>query len=134
METRGEAVFAARNAVDGIYENDSHGTWPYQSWGINRDPSAALTIEFGCSVTVDELRLTLRADFPHDSYWTQATVAFDDGSREALQLTKTAAPDLLAGLVTDGMKLFHPGWLIVFPLAVMGSFLPARSSYPRGTF
>lgn len=49
-------------------------------------------------------------------------------------LTKTAAPDLLAGLVTDGMKLFHPGWLIVFPLAVMGQLLPARSSYPRGTF
>ena len=64
VETRGEAVFAARNAVDGVYENDAHGTWPYQSWGINRDPSAALTIEFGRSVTVDELRLTLRADFP----------------------------------------------------------------------
>lgn len=49
--------------MDGIYENDAHGTWPYQSRGINRDPNAALTIEFGRSVTVDELRLTLRADF-----------------------------------------------------------------------
>ena len=42
VETRGEAVFAARNAIDGIYENDAHGIWPYQSWGINRDPNAAL--------------------------------------------------------------------------------------------
>ena len=42
VETRGEAVFAARNAIDGVYENDAHGTWPYQSWGINRDPNAAL--------------------------------------------------------------------------------------------
>lgn len=48
VETRGEAVFAAYNAIDGIYENGSHGEWPYQSWGINgtrtrngRFPSAA---------------------------------------------------------------------------------------------
>lgn len=26
METCGEAVFAARNAVEDIYENDAHGT------------------------------------------------------------------------------------------------------------
>lgn len=29
METCGEAVFAARNAVEDIYENDAHGSWPY---------------------------------------------------------------------------------------------------------
>ena len=86
VETRGEAVFAARNAIDGIYENDAHGIWPYQSWGINRDPNAALTLDFGRPVTIDELRLTLRADFPHDAWWTQATVEFDDGSREVLEL------------------------------------------------
>ena len=92
VETRGEAVFAARNAVDGVYENDAHGVWPYQSWGINRDPNAALTLHFGRPVTVDELRLTLRADFPHDSWWTKATVRFSDGSEEVLSLKKTAAP------------------------------------------
>ena len=27
VETRGEAVFAARNAIDGVYENDAHGIW-----------------------------------------------------------------------------------------------------------
>lgn len=96
VETRGEAVFAARNAVDGLYENDGHGVWPYQSWGINRDPNAALTLDFGRRVTVDELRLTLRADFPHDSWWTQATVQFDDGSTEVLALEKSAAPQRFA--------------------------------------
>lgn len=96
VETRGEAVFAARNAIDGVYENDAHGTWPYQSRGINRDPNAALTLDFGRGVTIDELRLTLRADFPHDSYWTQATVQFDDGFREVLDLQKTAAPQAFA--------------------------------------
>lgn len=92
VETRGEAVFAARNAIDGIYENSAHGIWPYQSWGINRDPAAALTLDFGRPVLVDELRLTLRADFPHDSHWTAATVTFSDGSREVLALEKSAAP------------------------------------------
>ena len=68
-----------------------------------------MTIEFGRPVTVDELRLTLRADFPHDSYWTQATVAFDDGSREVLQLTKTAAPQVfaLAPRTVQSLKLFE---------------------------
>ena len=109
VETRGEAVFAARNAIDGIYENDAHGIWPYQSWGINRDPNAALTIEFGRPVTIDELRLTLRADFPHDAWWTQATVEFDDGSREVLELKKSAAPQCfaIAPRTVKSLKLFE---------------------------
>lgn len=92
VETRGEAVFAARNAIDGVFENSSHGEYPYQSWGINRDPNAALTLDFGREVVLDELRLTLRADFPHDNYWTQATVEFSDGGRVQLPLTCTARP------------------------------------------
>lgn len=96
VETRNEAVFAARNAIDGLFMNHSHGTWPYQSWGINRDPNAALTLFFGRTVVIDELRLTLRADFPHDSWWTQATVEFSDGSREVLTLQKLAAPQAFA--------------------------------------
>lgn len=92
VETRGEAVFAAYNAIDGIYENSSHGEWPYQSWGINRNSQAVWTLNFGRTVTVDELRITLRADFPHDSWWTQATVDFSDGSSEILHLEKTPMP------------------------------------------
>lgn len=92
VETRGEAVFAARNAIDGIYENRSHGGWPYQSWGINRDPQARLRLEFGRPVEAQALVLTLRADFPHDSWWTAATVTFSDGSREHISLDRTAAP------------------------------------------
>lgn len=90
VETRDEAVFAARNAIDGIFENTSHGEYPYESWGINRDPNAQLTVEFGRAVLVDEIRLTLRADFPHDNYWEKATVEFSDGSSESLRFVKTA--------------------------------------------
>lgn len=92
IETRNEAVFAARNAIDGVFINNSHGEWPYQSWGINRDPHAELRLDFGRTVRIDELRLTLRADFPHDSWWEKVTVDFSDGSREILSLKKDAAP------------------------------------------
>ena len=92
VETRGEAVFAARNAIDGIFENSSHGEYPYQSWGINRDPNAALTLDFGREVLLDELRITERADFPHDNYWTQATVTFSDGSKLDIPLVKSRKP------------------------------------------
>lgn len=90
VETRGEAVFAAHNAIDGIYANRRHHSYPYQSWGINKDPNASCTIDFGCMVELDKIALTLRADFPHDSYWTQATVAFSDGSEEVFSLQKSA--------------------------------------------
>lgn len=92
IETRGESVFAARNTIDGIYANAGHGEYPYQSWGINRRPDAELTVEFGLPTEVDEARLTLRADFPHDSHWVRATLAFSDGSTEILELEKSALP------------------------------------------
>lgn len=92
IETRGEAVFAARNAIDGVFVNWSHGKWPYQSWGINQDPNAEFRLDFGRPVLVDELRLTLRADFPHDSWWEEGTVVFSDGSRETLRLEKAETP------------------------------------------
>ena len=96
VETRGEAVFAARNAIDGIFENSAHGEYPYQSWGINRDPGAALTLDFGREVLLDELRITERADFPHDNYWVKATVEFSDGSRLDIPLVKSAKPQSVA--------------------------------------
>lgn len=86
------AAFAPRNAIDGIFENNSHGEWPYQAWGINKDPDAVLKLDFGRSVVVDEVRLTLRADFPHDSWWTSVVAAFSDGSREELELRRLASP------------------------------------------
>ena len=90
--TRGEALFAARNAIDGIFTNTDHSFYPYQSWGINRDPNAQLKVEFGIPVNLDTIRLTLRADFPHDSYWTHASLEFSDGSVENVELSKCQHP------------------------------------------
>ncbi len=91
VETRNEAVFAARNAIDGIHENTAHGEWPYGSWGINRDPKAKMRLDFGRSVGIDTLVFYLRADFPHDSWWTEAEVTFSDGTKESLFFEKTGA-------------------------------------------
>jgi hypothetical protein len=92
VETRNEMVFAARNAIDGILENRSHGNYPYQSWGINQNPNAELTLHFGRPVAVDTVRLTLRSDFPHDSYWTEAKLTFSDKTTFVCALQKSPLP------------------------------------------
>lgn len=89
VETRGEAVFAAKNAIDGVTANECHGAWPYASWGINRNPDAKLRLDFGREVEVDRLVIYLRADFPHDNWWERAAVTFSDESSMTLSLKKT---------------------------------------------
>lgn len=97
--TRGEALFAARNVIDGLTATGGHGEWPYTSWGINRDPEAALTVAFGRKVLLDEIVLHTRADFPHDAWWERATLAFSDGPDLEIGLTKTG----------EGQRVRFPG-------------------------
>lgn len=89
VETRGEAVFAARNAIDGVVANLSHGNWPYESWGINRQDDAEMTLEFGRPVDFDTIILYTRADFPHDNWWVEATLTFSDGTSEVVKMEKS---------------------------------------------
>lgn len=89
VETRGEAVFAARNAIDGITENRSHGPWPYESWGINRQDDAEITIDFGRKIKTDRIVIYTRADFPHDNWWVQGTLIFSDGSEMICKMEKS---------------------------------------------
>ena len=91
VETRGEAVFAARNAIDGLKASHFHGEWPYTSWGINRDPTAELKLEFGRTVQIDRAVFYLRADFPHDAWWESTVLHFSDGSSVTAKLEKTDA-------------------------------------------
>ena len=81
--------FWARNAIDGVFEACSHGSWPHESWGINGTDGAWLQVDFGEPVVADELRLYLRADFPHDTWWKSAVVELSDGSALSLSLEKT---------------------------------------------
>lgn len=95
VETRGESVFEARNAIDGIKCNTSHGNWPYGSWGINQRKDATIKIDLGRMVEVDKIVLYTRADFPHDSWWTQVTVTFSDRTSIKYPLEKTKEAQVL---------------------------------------
>lgn len=95
-ETQGliAPLFAARNVIDGVLANTCHAPWPFQSWGIDQREDAEITVEFGRPVDMNELRLTTRADFPHDSWWIQATVTFSDGTTEVVKLEKCVEPQM----------------------------------------
>ena len=80
VETRNDSTFFARNAIDGMIANESHGSYPYQSWGINQQADAEMTIDFGRQVKIDEMAFVFRGDYPHDSFWTNVTVEFSDTS------------------------------------------------------
>lgn len=95
-ETLGASQFAARNAIDGNSENHSHGSWPYESWGINRDPNAEITIDFGRTVQIDKIVLFTRADFPHDNWWKQAQFHFSDGDSYTISMQKSDQPHIFA--------------------------------------
>ena len=82
--------FAARNAIDGVGQNGHHGAWPYQSWGPEMLPELWWKLDFGRSVELDKIRLMIRADFPHDSYWKNAVVEFSDGTLLPIQITSSA--------------------------------------------
>lgn len=92
VETRGESVFAAQNAIDGITVNTCHGEWPYQSWGINMQEDARIRIDFGRTVEIDRIILYTRADFPHDNWWKSVNFAFSDGSGLEMKMEKSALP------------------------------------------
>jgi len=92
VETRGESVFAARNAIDGVIANTYHGIWPFESWGINQQEDAQLTLDFGREVDFDKIILITRADFPHDNWWKRATLEFSDGTSEIIKMEKRTKP------------------------------------------
>ncbi len=82
--------FEARNAIDGSTQNGHHGVWPYQSWGPQLRNDLWWKLDFGRTVELDKVRLMVRADFPHDSYWKSADVEFSDGSHVSLQIGSSA--------------------------------------------
>ena len=84
--------FEARNAIDGFTQNTGHGGWPVQSWGPGSNMRATDTfkVDFGRDVSLTEIVIYLRADFPHDTYWDTCTVKFSDGTTQELNFTKTA--------------------------------------------
>ena len=89
VETRNEACFCARNVIDGLRLNTFHGEWPFQSWGIGAREDAWCRLDLGRPVVAERMALTLRADFPHDAYWTAGHVVLSDGTDLSFPLRKT---------------------------------------------
>ena len=89
VETRNEACFCARNVIDGLRLNTFHGEWPFESWGIGAREDAWCLLDLGRPVIAERMALTLRADFPHDAYWTAGHVVLSDGSDISFDLEKT---------------------------------------------
>ena len=112
VETRGEAVFAARNAIDGCKATLSHGEWPYESWGINRQDDAEITLDFGRKVDIDRIVLYTRADFPHDNWWIQGTFTFSDGSSEIIKMDKKVQEPHTFNISKKGINFLKLGNLI----------------------
>jgi hypothetical protein len=92
VETRGESRFAAQNAIDGNTASGGHGSWPYESWGINRRDDAEIKIDFGLKVSINKLTFTLRADFPHDNWWKRARIVFSDDTELTPIFQKSGLP------------------------------------------
>jgi hypothetical protein len=82
--------FEARNAIDGITQNGHHGVWPFQSWGPQLRTDISWRVDFGRSVELNKIRLMVRADFPHDSYWKSADIEFSDGNRLPIQIRSSS--------------------------------------------
>jgi hypothetical protein len=81
--------FEARNAIDGRSLNGHHGVWPYQSWGPQLRTDIWWRVDFGRPVRVNKVRVMVRADFPHDSYWKNVDLEFSDGSRVSLRINSS---------------------------------------------
>ena len=85
--TREEPCFYARNAIDGVKNNQGHGKYPYHSWAGGARNDLEFTLDFGQKVEVDKFIIYLRADFkhdslgvPHDSYWKSIDAEFSNGN------------------------------------------------------
>lgn len=89
LVTRGAPCFFARNAIDGVIDNKSHGWYPYHSWAGGARDDLEYFINFGQEVEIDELVFFLRADFPHDTYWQSVDIEFDDGSIKTAKFEMT---------------------------------------------
>ncbi|VDG22565.1 discoidin domain-containing protein [Lactiplantibacillus mudanjiangensis] len=93
--TRNEPGFAAQNAINGLVASGWHGEYPYTSWGNDQRTDATFTVEFGQPVLVKAIGIVLRADFPHDSYWTQGKLTFSDGQSQVVQFERSGQVQLI---------------------------------------
>lgn len=122
--TREDPCFYARNAIDGVIDNQGHGPYPYHSWAGGARNDLEFMVDFGQKVELDKLVFYLRADFadgpdgkPHDSYWKNIDVEFSDGEVKTCEFNlnrnglnpenSKGITILLDKKITNTIKLFN---------------------------
>jgi len=88
-------AFDHANVIDGLTDNRGHGK-RFPSWGPEKIEDPWIQIDLGQECEVDKLVITIRADFPHDSYWESGILEFSDGSRHPFTLKKKAAAQTIS--------------------------------------
>lgn len=126
-EYGGNPDFFARNAIDGFTKNDGHGAYPVQSWGPDKREDLTFTLELGRPCVVHQVRLYIRADFPHDTNWSSADLVFSDGTRQTIAIEKTGEVQTfaVADVTTDSVRLENlvaagSEWIGLTELEVLG--------------
>lgn len=133
----GDPDFWVRNVIDGYTQNTAHGRYPYQSWGPERVDDVTCTVDFGRTVSVTEITVHVRADFPHDIEWASCDVVDQNGNLvKNLTFTHTAdgqvftldAPASVTSLTFCNMVSNEPGtpegsrkWVGFVEITVTGS-------------
>lgn len=129
-----EHPFFAMNAIDGVTDNKSHGPG-CPSWGPDKRKDLWFQIDFGRPVQVDRIDLFIRADFPHDTHWHNATLIFSDGTNEKIQIRKTGERQTIVlkqphtaiwVLFTDLVQDEPLGWAAWSEVEVYGIEAPAK--------
>ncbi|MBQ9963613.1 MAG: discoidin domain-containing protein [Clostridia bacterium] len=102
------AMFAPRNTIDGVTQNESHNAWPYQSWGPSATGEHWMMIDFGHATTVSEIAVYLRSDQSSGhTLYKSATLEFSDGSTQAITFDATLDKQTITfdPVVTSYVKL-----------------------------
>ena len=130
--------YAARNAIDGSIYNKAHGGYPNQSWGTRSSVAATdyLLLDFGRTVSLDEIALYLRADgfdsegVSHDAFFSQIVLEFSNGTSVTINPRKSSEKQTFAfepvqttyvkltGFVSD--KSNSSGWTAITELQAFG--------------
>lgn len=132
--------FAASNCIDGKLENTGHGT-NFPSWGPEQNVGDLWwKVDFGRNVRTDQVAITIRADFPHDTYWKECTIECSNGFKRKIDLQKTAdrqifrfPPQRIEWLKLTGFKAESEGWAALSEVEVFGVDSVPRSYIAPGT-
>ncbi|HHW46510.1 MAG TPA: hypothetical protein GXX17_06340 [Clostridiales bacterium] len=125
-----QSEFAGRNIIDGMTGMKGHGSYPHQSWGPNQTGEFWVNIDLGREATVRRIEIYIRADFPHDTYYTSGELEFSDGTTQQISLIKTdkvqvfEVPNIKTSSVKiKNLKTANVGWAGLVEVKVIGTQL-----------